>query len=155
MTAMPKPLPALVVSAAIALVAASGCRLVDQRRFEQTGLYPGAAQLARADYAQRALPPPPLATIRFGTQSDDWQAGLIAAARDARERKADVAFDVVAPIPTSASLAAQDAAEKAGAQDAATVATVLEGDGVSADQIHLGARGDPGQPPREIEVYVR
>ena len=133
----------------------AGCRLVDQRTFEQAGAYPGATQLQRADYAQRALPPPPLATIRFGNADGGWQAGLIAASRDARERKADAVFDVVAPIPIRASLAVQDQAEKSGAQDAAAVATVLEGDGVSADQIHLGARGDAGQPPREIEVYVR
>ncbi len=143
------------LSLTVMLLMLAGCQLVDQRTFERAGLYPGASQLARADYAQRALPPPPLAVIRFGSADIGWQSALIAASRDARERKADVAFDVVAPIPTRASLAVQDAAQKSGAADAAAVARVLEGDGVSADQIHIGARGDPGQPPREIEVYVR
>ena len=132
-----------------------GCRLIDQRTFEQAGLYPGAAELHRADYAQRALPAPPLAVVRLGVPDSEWQGGLVAAARDARDRRAGVAFDVVAPYPSRASLAVQDAALRTGAQDAATVATVLEGDGVSPEQIHLGARGDPGQPPREVEVYVR
>lgn len=136
-------------------IALTSCRLVDQRTFERAGLYPGAAQLARADYAQRALPPPPLVTIRFGNPDSDWQPVLIAAARDARARKPDVTFDVVTPIPTSAPIPVQDAAQKTGAQDAAAVAAVLQGDGVSADQIRIGSRGDPGQPPREIEVYVR
>ncbi len=147
---MSRAAPALLLIAVLA-----GCRLVDQRTFKGTGLYPGAAQLARADYAERALPPPPLATIRFGTPDNDWQDTVVAASRDARERKADVTFDLVAPFPSLASLAAQDAAQKTGARDAAAVAAVLQGDGVSADQIRIGARGDPGQPPREVEVYVR
>ncbi len=132
-----------------------GCRLVDQRTFERAGLYPGAAQLHRADFALRALPPPPLVTIRFGAANTGWQEALIAASRDARARKADVTFDIVTPIPVKASLDIQDQAQKSGAKDAAAVAAVLQGDGVSADQIRIGSRGDPGQPPREIEVYVR
>lgn len=132
-----------------------GCRLVDQRTFEQAGLYPGAGQLKRADFALKALPPPPLVTIRFGNADTGWQEALIAASREARARKPDVAFDVITPIPVKASLDIQDEAQKSGAKDAAAVAAVLQGDGVSADQIRIGSRGDPGQPPREIEVYVR
>ncbi len=144
-----------VVMGLLLVATLAGCQLVDQRTFERAGLYPGAAQLARADYAQRALPPPPLAIVRFGSATQDWQDGLVEASRTARARKADVDFDLVTPIPASAGLAAQDAAQRIGAQDAATVAAVLEGDGVSADQIRIGSRGDPGRPPREVEVYVR
>ena len=132
-----------------------GCRLVDQRTFEQAGLYPGAAQLQRADFALKALPPPPLATIRFGAGDTGWQPALIAASREARARKPNVVFDIVTPIPIHASLDIQDQAQKSGAKDAAAVAEVLQADGVSADQIRIGSRGDSGQPPREIEVYVR
>ena len=71
------------------------------------------------------------------------------------ERKADVQFDLVAPIPISAPLAEQDEATREGATDAATVAGVLEADGISSSALHLGARGDAGNPPRQIEVYVR
>jgi hypothetical protein len=140
---------------AITLTILAGCRLIDQRTFEQAGLYPGAAQLRAGDYAARALPPPPLAVVRFGGAAADWQAGLIDAANDALTRKPDVEFDLVTPIPGSASLAAQDAALKTGAQDAAAVAIALESDEVSPDQIHIGSRSDPGNPPREVEVYVR
>lgn len=148
---MPRPSRALPL-----ILLLAGCRLVDQRTFERAGFYPGATQLQRADYAQRALPPPPLVTIRFGGQPDSgWQTVLVEAAREARGRKSDVSFDLVTPIPTTASLAVQDAAQRTGAADAQAVAMVLEGDGVSPDQIRLGARGDAGQPPREIEVYVR
>ena len=140
---------------ALIVVMAAGCRLVDQRTFERPGRSPGTPQLARADYAQRAVPPPALVTIRFGRIDSDWQPAVVAASRDARARKADVIFDLVTPVPTNAPAAVQDSAQKAGAKDAAAVAAVLQGDGVSADQIRIGARGDPGQPPREVEVYVR
>ncbi len=134
----------------------AGCPLIDQRTFERAGLFPGAQQLHAGDYAARALPPPPLLTIRFGAPgNDDWQPGLLEAARAAQVRKPDVQFDVVTPIPTSATFAVQDAAEKTGAADADAVAIALQADGISADSIHIGSRGDPGRPPREVEIYVR
>ena len=152
-------LPALVLPVlalqVLGLSALGGCRLIDQRTFEGTGVFPEAAQLHAADFAMRALPPPPLAVVRLGTPDVDWQDKLIEAARDARGRKPDVQFDVVTPVPSLARLDVQDKALRQGAADAAEVATALEWDGVSADSIHIGSRGDRGDPPREVEVYVR
>lgn len=138
-----------------ALAALCGCRLIDQRTFEGTALAPRRSQLATSNFASQAQPLPPLAIVRFGSNDEGWRAPLIEAARAARQRKTDVQFDLVAPIPTAAPLIEQNQASREGAEDAATVATALEADGVSADAIHIGQRGDPGNPPRQIEVYVR
>ncbi len=137
------------------VLALPGCRLVDQRTFEGTALAPQPSQLSVADYASRAQPLPPLAIVRFGSNDQSWRAPLVQASRAARQRKADVQFDLVAPIPIAAPITEQDQASRDGAADAATVARVLEADGVSADALHLGQRGDAGNPPRQIEVYVR
>jgi hypothetical protein len=132
------------------LLAFSGCRLIDQRTFEPAPTAPEAAQLKRAP-----LPPLPLATIRFDQPDLDWQTPLQAAVLAAQSRKPDVAFDVIAPIPVAAANAAQDKAAAQGAEDARMVADALQYDGIAADHVHLGYRGDPGQPPREVQVYVR
>ncbi len=137
------------------LAALPGCRLVDQRTFERAGLTPARPQLAASDFASRAQPLPPLAVVRFGANDDDWRGPLVAAARAAQARRADVQFDVVSPIPLAAPPAVQDEAARTGAGDAATVALALQADGVAPEAIHLGQRGDRGNPPRQVEVYVR
>jgi hypothetical protein len=149
------PIAAQIAALALASGALASCRLIDQRTFEGTGVFPGAAQLHAADYAARAAPPPPLAIVRLGTPGVDWQTPLIAAARDAQVRRADVEFDLVTPIPSLATMSVQDRVARQGAADSAVVATALEGDDISPERIHLGLRGDRGQPPREVEVYVR
>jgi hypothetical protein len=132
------------------LVACAGCRLIDQRRFEPAAAAPEAAQLQRP-----VLPALPLVTIPFDQPDLDWRTPLLAAVLAAQSRKPDVVFDVVAPIPVAASDAAQDKAAAQGAEDARTVADAMQYDGVPADHVHLGYRGDPGQPPREVLVYAR
>jgi hypothetical protein len=137
--------------ALLALLAAfAGCRLIDQRLFEPAATAPEAAQLKRS-----ALPPLPLVTIRFDQPDLDWQTPLQAAVLAAQSRKPDVGFDVVAPIPVAASAAAQDKASAQGVEDVRMVANALQYNGVPADHVHLGYRGDPGQPPREVLVYAR
>lgn len=140
----------------LGLTVLAGCPLIDQRTFERAGLFPAAQQLHAGDYAASARPPPPLVTIRFGVPGDnDWGPSLLEAARAAQIRKPDVQFDVVTPIPVSATFAVQNAAGKTGAADASAVATALQADGISADAIHIGSRSDPGNPPRQVEIYVR
>jgi hypothetical protein len=42
-----------------------------------------------------------------------------------------------------------------GAEDARAVADALATAGVPPEQIRLSMRSDPGNPPREVLVYVR
>ena len=71
------------------------------------------------------------------------------------QRKPDAVFDVVTPVPTALPRAAQDEFVRQGSDDARAVAAVLATAGVPPEQLRLGLRGDPGQPAREVRVYVR
>ncbi len=136
---------------ATAMLGLPGCRMIDQRTFEARGQAPRPAQLAASGQDASALP---LATIRFPAPDSDWAVRVLGAVHAAQARRADVAFDLVTPVPLSASLDSQQRAVTSGAQDAQTVAAVLQGDGIDAAQIHLGSRGDPGRPAREVRIYV-
>jgi hypothetical protein len=146
-------------SALLALVL-SGCTItglrmadikpIDQRSFEGPAQAPGAAGVARA-----RLPRQPLAVIRFDQQDADFRPALAAAVNAALARKPDPSFDVLTPMPSSAAPDIQDRFARQGAIDAQEVANALAADGIPPDQVHIGLRGDPGAPPREVLVYVR
>lgn len=61
----------------------------------------------------------------------------------------------MAPIPTKASQAAQDMRARQGAADTARIAEAFGYASVPLDRVHVGFRGDPGNPPREVLVYAR
>ncbi len=83
------------------------------------------------------------------------QPAIASAVDLARARRPDATFDVIAPIPATATQSQQAAALAQGRQDAETVATALAGAGVPRAKIELGARPDGIQGIREIRVYVR
>lgn len=144
-------------AAVVALLAAPGCHLVDQRTFAGAAVAPNAAQLAANQQAAAALP---LASVRLdrvgdGLLHEDWRPALLDAVRGVLGQRPDAQFDVVTPLPMQASLDLQDRALTSGAADSQQVADVILADGVAADHVHLGTRGDPGQPTREVRVYVR
>jgi hypothetical protein len=124
-------------------------KLIDQRTFwpQQT---PNAADVARGNISKI-----PLAVIRFDDLDADFRPALADAVVAAQARKADVEFDVLAPIPTTAPQDEQDRYASQGQDDTQDVASALAADGVSPDRVHIGFRGDPGSPPREVLVYVR
>jgi len=124
-------------------------KLIDQRTFAPTHA-PETADVARAN-----LPRLPLVTIRFDDLDDDYRPTLADAVEAAQSRKADVEFDVLTPIPTAAPQDEQEKFTQQGQEDAQEVATALAADGVSPDRVHIGFRGDPGAPAREVRVYVR
>ncbi len=137
-----------------ALLLLAGClppdfKLVDQRTFWPPRT-PGEAEIARA-----RLPPQPLVIIRFDQLDNDYAPALAEAVQAAQARKPDVEFDVLTPIPTGAPQAEQDRFARQGAEDAQAVANALGLEGITADRVHIGYRGDPGSPPREVLVYVR
>lgn len=146
---------AFALSVVVAVLATTGCRLIDQRTFAGAGVAPTAAQLAANDYAASALPALPLTSVRFDRLDGDWQPALLDAVRGVLARRPDAQFDLVTPFPTQATLDLQDRALTSGAADSQQVANALLADGVAADHVHLGSRGDPGQPAREVRVYVR
>jgi hypothetical protein len=137
----------LVLLTALAL---AGCTLIDQRTFERSGKSPEAADLARAN-----LPKLPLLTIRFDNADVDFQGSVNEAVEAAQAVKPDCDFDVVFPIPTSATEQVQDKFTQLGAEDTAKVVTALGYAGVSMDHVHVGYRGDAGAPPVEVSLYVR
>ena len=128
-----------------------GCTLIDQRTFERAGAGPDAVDVARA----KGLPALPLVTVRFDNPDADINPVIVQAVEAAQAIKRDVDFDVVAPIPTKATQAVQDAFARQGAIDTARVANAFGYAGVLLDHVHIGYRGDPGNPPREVLVYVR
>jgi hypothetical protein len=138
----------------VAVLPASGCALVDQRTvarwFGGKPVAPNQDELAEA-----ALPPLPLVTIRFDQPEADYTPVLAQAAEEALARKPTALFDVVTPVPSGASQEDQDAFVRRGADDARAVADALATAGVPPKQLRLSLRGDPGNPAREVRVYVR
>ncbi len=124
-------------------------KLIDQQTFERAPK-PGATDIARA-----ALPALPLAVIRFDQPDQDYTQALADAVDAATSRRPDVAFDVLTPVPTAAAPDVQARYTSQGAAVAQDVANALAADGVAPDHVHIGYRGDPGSPPREVRVYVR
>ncbi|MCW3473111.1 hypothetical protein [Limobrevibacterium gyesilva] len=139
--------PAALLLAGLVL---TGCTLVDQRTFQRTPPAPTAEDVARA-----RLPPLPLVVIRFDQLDTDYQPALAEAIEAAQARKPDVVFDVLTPIPTGEAREVQERYARQGAEDAAAVANALAAEGVPPDRVHMGYRGDPGTPPREVRVYAR
>ena len=144
----------MLVAGSLVLLATAGCKLIDQRTFAGNGQAPARAQLAGGDYAAGALPPLPLLIVRFDRLDSDWEPMLLDTVHGVLAHRPNARIDLVTPIPTSASLDLQDRAIRSGAQDAEEVAGVLLADGIPGDQIHLASRGDPGQPVREVRLYV-
>ena len=126
-----------------------GFRLIDQQTFWPTPA-PTSTDVARAN-----LPPQPLVVIRFGDMDQDYGPALAEAVNDATTIKPDVAFDVLTPVPTTATPEVQDHFTRQGMADAQDVANALVMDGVSPDQVHMGFRADAGTPPREVLVFAR
>jgi hypothetical protein len=124
-------------------------KLIDQRTFWPPR-NPTSADIARAN-----LPPQPLVIIRLDQVDYDYRPALADAVQAAETRKPNVEFDVLTPIPTSAGQDVQERFARQGATDAQDVANALGYDGVAPDRVHIGYRGDPGSPPREVLVYVR
>jgi len=132
----------------------AGCHLVDQR--DVARLVGGrAAAPSPADIAGASLPALPLVVVRFDQPDADPTAALTEAAQAAMERKPHVVFDVITPVPTAAPRAEQDEFVRRGTDDARAVADMLATAGVPPEQLHLGLRGDSGNPVREVRVYVR
>jgi hypothetical protein len=128
----------------------AGCKLIDQRTFEPARSGPSATALARTN-----LPKLPLVTISFAFADLDWRPSVQQAVIAAESRKPAVEFDVVTPIPTSASQKLQDQYSATGRADALMVANELQSDGVPPDRIGIRFQGDPGVPPREVLIYTR
>jgi hypothetical protein len=143
-----------IVPLVLASVLLAGCTLVDQRVVARWfgGRPAGPSQ---ADLAAANLPPLPLLTIRYDQPDIDPTAALNQAAEDAMQAKPNAQFDVVIPIPSAAPRAEQEAYMRQGAADARAVADALATAGVPPEQIRLSMRSDPGNPPREVLVYVR
>jgi hypothetical protein len=133
-----------------AMLALGGCRLIDQRTFERTPETPNAAALAHP-----VLPPLPAARLRPADPSADWRTVLDDAVLRATAHNPDARFELLTPVPTSASRDEQDRFAREGAQDAQTVAAALQEDRVDPSRITIGYVGDPGHPVREVRLYIR
>jgi hypothetical protein len=129
-------------------VLAGGCTLVDQRTFRAAEAQAGVDEIARA-----VLPALPLIVVRFDGPID--RAAIAQAVELAQARREAAVFDVIAPIPTGASPAVQEAALAQGRADAERVASVLAEAGAPRGRIEIGARGERVAGVREIRVYVR
>ncbi len=116
--------------------------IIDQRNFEGPTVAPTAAQVTRL--ARR-----PLAVIRFDGEPADFTPDMSDAVAAATGRKPDVQFDVIVPVAPGAQPTQQQQA------DAATVARAIAEQQVQPDHIHLGIVEEPGNPAREVRVFVR
>ena len=122
---------------------------MDQRTFERTASAPSAADLDKS-----ARPPLPALTISFAVADADWRPSVAAAVLAAQAHKPDAAFDVVTPVPVNSARDVQDRFIRQGEDDSALVARELQANGVPPERITIGLRGDPGNPPRQVELFV-
>ncbi len=171
----PRPTPTILAPLALAALLLGGCTLVDQRTFQRRAQQPGEGEASRVMAAET-----PLLTIRMGVPplgeptgasigaamdrainigqdqgGVDFGPPVAEAVRAAQARKPDVVFDIFAVVPTEATPAEQDRRVAQGSADAGRVANAFLAAGVPATRLRLGLRGDPGQPPREVLVFVR
>lgn len=115
--------------------------LIDQRTFNPA-VAPNPADV-------RALPPLPLAVVRFDAPGIDYRPALARAVEAAQSRKPDADFDVVTPV-------ARGKAPNPQAQDDATaIVRAIAEQGVQPEKIHIGLVEDAGTPAREVRIYVR
>ena len=142
---MRTPLPKLLA----ALLALGGCKMLDQRTFERAPTGPSPAALNGP-----VLPPLPIARLQPANPDSAWRAQLDTAVRQALAYNPDTHFDVMTPIPSSASRTIQDGYERSGTLDAQAVAAALQQDGVDAAHITIGFQGDAGKPAREVRLYT-
>lgn len=131
------------------LLTLGGCTLIDQRTFERTPQAPAADAAAQAARPARAL-----LTIRFGDE-EDWHPALQQAVEAAQSRKPDVAFEVAATVAIGATPTKQSQMLRQGTADATEIANGLLALGVDPEKVHVAVRGDAGNPPREVKVYVK
>jgi hypothetical protein len=139
----------------LAVILLGGCRLIDQRTFQRAGAAPTPAELQRSATLAAARAARPLIRIAPGQLDHDWRPDLLTAVRDALLRDPNAAFDIITPIPTARGPDAQRAAVLQGSADARAVADVIQADGVDAQRLHIGARGDAGTPGRVVMVFLR
>ena len=145
-------MPVLAAATLLALLAAAGCKLIDQRTFDRNAdrkpvpVYPPSVAVQ---------PIPPLATVRFGAAPESWQPDLVAIVRQALARKPDVLFTVQTVVPATGSpqdqAGAIASAVKAGGQP---VAQTIIGAGATSAQIDMTATTDQVAAP-EVRVTVR
>ncbi len=133
-----------------AVLALSACRLVDQRTFERAPTGPSAAALAQPE-----RPKKPILTITFSNPDDDWRPSVHAAVRAAMAHQPDVHFQVMTPVPTSASRDIQDGFVKVGRTDGPMVALEVQAAGAAPDHVTVGLLGDAGSPTREVLIFVQ
>lgn len=133
-----------------ALLALSGCKLIDQRTFAPAPEAPSPPAPARS-LETRA----PLLTVAPGTKLATYEALLRAAVRTAQTRDPAVSFDVVSVVPATGGPAAQVKAAEADRASAMDVAQALIAAGVAEGRIDLGARADPTARNPDVRVYVR
>jgi len=138
-TRMFRLLPALLAP----LLAAGGCRMIDQRTFAPRPVPPDAAALATP-----VLPAVPDARLRPDDPASGWRGALAATLRDHPEAR----FAVMTPV-TALPNPLRPAADSA--TGAKTVAAALQAAGVAPARVALGYVGTPGPAPREVWLYVR
>lgn len=134
--------------AALALLAFTGCTLIDQRTFA-----PAPEAKAQRSVAPRLPDVPvdartPLVTIDYTVPSPDYAELLHYAVSAAEKRYSDVQYDVISVL--------KDAADVAEAQERASgVMRAIMRERVPASRIHLALRTDPGLTASQVRVYVR
>ena len=133
----------------IALIALAGCRVVDQR-------------VVAGWLGEHAVPPDPaLANVGIGgtrpyltirlTADLDPRPTIATAVEAAEAQRPGARYDVVAATP----LATTEAVERQAGADARTIADAIRTAGVPEDRVRVGLTADPGEPGREVRVFLR
>ena len=133
----------------------AGCKLVDQRTFDQAaGRAPVPPFHAQAVHGR--APIPPLFVVHGDVPDQTWRPDLGRAVAEALARKPDVLFTVESVAPAASSPAAQAAAMRAAISlDGKPVAEAIAADGAQPAQVEMTAISDPAARGPEVRVYVR
>jgi len=144
---------ALTTAAVMVLVGLPGCKLIDQRTFDDTASRPPKPYIP-------PRPPghvtPPLVEVIAGTSPDTWRDPVMRAARVALARKPSVLFTVRAVVPEQGDAIAQrKAMSTLTDQDAQAVAAAIIAAGVPSSQVQMTAMPEAGVGSSRVRVYIR
>ena len=136
----------------LALLAFSGCTLVDQTTFATPPPTPAPGPVVEAPRLEKRAP---LIVIAFTTPAPDYSAALASAVRAAEASRRGIGYDVIGIAAIAGTPAVQAQAEREAAVNATTIMRAILADDVPAGRIRLGVRTEIGLAVPQVRVFVR
>lgn len=127
----------------LAMLALSGCHLIDQTDFRGAPPVPSAPPPVPEPDQRTAL-----LTIAYTKADPDYAAALAGVVAAVEQRRPGALYDVISVVGSPAEAVL-------GQNRAADVMTAIEAHGVIPARVQLGQRIEPGAKVQQVRVYLR